>query len=422
MADEQALPCVLFTWLLSLCAILELNLAVLHYLIATGAQHATPLYHMLSTTGRRQQLGLCQRPRRKFWVRPGRTSQWWDNFEAGIVVDSEWKENFRMSRSSLVDLADMLRPYITGTPTVMRSPVGVLKKVACTLYYLSDEGRLRKTANSFGLSRTSVSRIVRQVCEAITLHLGPRYIRLPETDAEAEELVTNFLRAHGMPQCFGAVDGTHIEIRRPAFHSTDFINRKGKYTLNVQAACNYKQEFMDVVIKWPGSVHDARVFTNSELNAKFKNGQIPELRKRIVLDEEPIPICLLADPAYPILPYLIKEYANGGCNAHEQYFGMSLCRGRMVIECAFGRLKARFGALRRAMDINLVDLPKVIYSCFVLHNYCESRKDRVAENMVMQSVQLERESQPTTRTHYETASAAAEGKRVRDVLAKYLDP
>uniref|UniRef100_A0A0E9QG68 DDE Tnp4 domain-containing protein n=1 Tax=Anguilla anguilla TaxID=7936 RepID=A0A0E9QG68_ANGAN len=36
----------------------------------------------------------------------------------------------------------------------------------------------------------------------------------------------------------------------------------------------------------------------------------------------------------------------------------------MVIECSFGRLKARFGALRRAMDINLDDLPFVINARF----------------------------------------------------------
>ena len=41
-----------------------------------------------------------RRPRR-FWVRPGRTTVWWDNFVAGIVVEEEWKENFRLSRGSL---------------------------------------------------------------------------------------------------------------------------------------------------------------------------------------------------------------------------------------------------------------------------------------------------------------------------------
>lgn len=40
----------------------------------------------------------------------------------------------------------------------------------------------------------------------------------------------------------------------------------------------------------------------------------------------------------------MKEYANGGGNVQEQYFGLKLCQSRMVIECLFGRLKARFEA------------------------------------------------------------------------------
>ena len=45
----------------------------------------------------------------------------------------------------------------------MRSSIDVVKQVAVTLYYLSDEGRIRKTANAFGISRQAVSKIVRKV-------------------------------------------------------------------------------------------------------------------------------------------------------------------------------------------------------------------------------------------------------------------
>ena len=34
---------------------------------------------------------------RKHWIRPGRTSLWWDNFVNNTVVLDEWRENFRMS-------------------------------------------------------------------------------------------------------------------------------------------------------------------------------------------------------------------------------------------------------------------------------------------------------------------------------------
>ena len=130
----------------------------------------------------------------------------------------------------------------------MRSPVGVVKQVACTLYYLSDEGRLRKTANAFGLSRQVVSKIVRKVCKALTVHLGPRYIGLPSNEVEVKNLVENFYQAHNFPQSLGAIDCTHIDIKQPSLNSTDFVNRKHRYSLNVQAACNYKYCFMDVVV------------------------------------------------------------------------------------------------------------------------------------------------------------------------------
>ena len=85
--------------------------------------------------GRQRQLkrlGRQPRPRR-FWVRPGRTSAWWDNFVGEIVIQEEWRENFRMSRSSLCELADQLRPYIEGRTTIMRAPVDVVKQVVVAI-------------------------------------------------------------------------------------------------------------------------------------------------------------------------------------------------------------------------------------------------------------------------------------------------
>ena len=125
------------------------------------------------------------------------------------------------------------------------------------------------------------------------------------------------------------------------------------------------------MIKWPVSVHDARVFGNSSLNQQFRDGTIPKCEKEIVKGELPVPISILGDPTYPLLPFLMKEFSKGGKDNSERFFDQRLSSARMIIECAFGRMKARFGCLRRGMDINLNDLPAVIHACFILHNYCE---------------------------------------------------
>ena len=166
---------------------------------------------------------------------------------------------------------------------------------------------------------------------------------------------------YDFPQSLGAVDGTHIEIKHPTHNASDFVNRQSRFTINMQLYCDCNCVFMDVVVKWPGSMHDARVFSNSTLNAMFKSGEILSCLRRIVENEDPIQVFILCDTTYSLLPYLMEEYANGGATQQKQYFGYRPYSVRNAIECAFGHLKARFSALRRAMEINLEDLPTVIY-------------------------------------------------------------
>ena len=54
-------------------------------------------------------------------------------------------------------------------------PVLVERRVAVTLYYLADEGRMRKVANAFGIGKSTVLKLVRFVTMAISMLLGLQY-------------------------------------------------------------------------------------------------------------------------------------------------------------------------------------------------------------------------------------------------------
>ena len=79
-------------------------------------------------------------------------------------------------------------------------------------------------------------------------------------------------------------------------NASDYINRKGYASINVQATCDYNYRFIGVVGEWPGGVHDARIFKNLTLNFKPRDGSIPAFHKTIMDGEDAVPVCILGDP------------------------------------------------------------------------------------------------------------------------------
>ena len=61
-----------------------------------------------------------------------------------------------MSRESFLVLCTELNDYIVKSSTRFRKAVSIEEQVPLTLYYLSDEGRLRKTANAFGVEKLTI--------------------------------------------------------------------------------------------------------------------------------------------------------------------------------------------------------------------------------------------------------------------------
>ena len=186
---------------------------------------------------------------------------------------------------------------------------------------------------------------------------------------------------------------------------------------------DYRRCFLNVEIKWPGSVHDARVYANSDINKMFQETKIPMVFKELLPGEEKIRPVILDDPAYPLLPNLMKECSC--CTRNEEViFNEMLRSARNQMECAFDRLKARWWILNRPMDIKLDSLPDIIYACFVLHNYCEIKNCGINDYIIQQQIAIDQANQNCH--HHASVDQlysynSAYGTYVREVITSYLN-
>ena len=99
----------------------------------------------------------------------------------------------------------------------------------------------------------------------------------------------------------------------------------------------------------PGNTPDSLIIQSSSLYARLVNGEIiPEFD----FSDGGVKInpVILGDSASEFRPWIIKPYTNSTPTQEQRNFNYCLSRARMVIECAFGKLKGRWRILSKRCE------------------------------------------------------------------------
>ncbi|KAF0728338.1 putative nuclease HARBI1 [Aphis craccivora] len=143
--------------------------------------------------------------------------------------------------------------------------------------------------------------------------------------------IIEFYRMRGFPRVIGAIDCTHVRIQSPNSDiGEQFQNRKGYFSINVQAVCTSNLVITHLVARWPGSVHDSTIFDNSMLRAQFEN--------------EFGTCVLLGDGGYPSRSYLLTPLPNPQSESERRYQKAQIGTRNMIVRL-FGIWKRRFPVL-----------------------------------------------------------------------------
>ncbi|KAJ1085153.1 hypothetical protein NDU88_005286 [Pleurodeles waltl] len=336
--------------------------------------------------------------------------EWWEQVALKEFGPQDWLENFRLPKSTFLQICNQLRPKLCHRNTSLNPE----KKVALALWRLATNIECHLAASLFGVRPLVVLKCVKEVCQAVISLLKPLYLRLPH-DHELENMARIFSTWWGFPHCVGAVDTTHIPVVAPTHCDDDYKNGEHWHAMVLQGAVDGLGQFWDICTGFPGGMHNGDILQNSSLWTLSRDGGLLSQPQRLFSGRS-FKYVLLGDTSYPLQDWLLKPYLDSErLTSPQLLFNYQLERARSVIKSTFQRLRARWQCLLQPHNPTVV--PTMVLACCVLHNVCEMHASPF-NSAWLGTVEMSHFHQPTHPSSRALDDCAAE--EVRQLFSSYF--
>ena len=276
--------------------------------------------------------------------------------------DVEFFRRFRMHKDGFQHVFSLVESKLRHHPTNRNSPIPKVLQLAITIRCYANGDFQIGNGDLFGVSQPYVSKTVPRVSQAIA-SLSADLIKFP-FGYYLKEVQNFFLDYSNFPGVCGVIDGVHIPIQSPGGKQSElYRNRKGIFSINCQVVCDHKHKLTNVVARWPGSVHDSRMWSNSQLCMEFESGSHEGI--------------LLADSGYPLSRQVMVPFDYPCSDRSRGRFNRALCKSRVFVEQSIGNWKRRFPILSKQMRCKVDTTLTIIVATAVLNNICIDLKQPV---------------------------------------------
>jgi hypothetical protein len=335
----------------------------------------------------------------------------------------------RMDRNLFAELVRRVSPHITKGRGKGRTPLEPELKLVVTVRYLATGNSYRSLAYSFRVPHNTISLFIPEVCKAISAVFKDELFTVPSTPDAWREIADKFSKRWNFHHCCGAIDGKHIEIKKPRKSGSMFYNYKGYFSIILLAVVDAEYKFIWANVGADGSVSDAGVFNNSCLRPALEQGRLgfpaPE---PLPGDDRDIPYFLIGDDAFPLREWMQKPYSQRGLQMKDRVFNYRLSRARRVSENAFGILVQRWRCLLTCLQQRPENCRHITNGCITLHNFLRDRAPAGANDFDREDDQgnvIPGAWRANVQLHDPQAGvgqrSTREGKRLRGYLSDYYN-
>ena len=190
-------------------------------------------------------------------------------YDQEYLNETEFLEHFRVRRVTFHRLVDLVKDDPVLQSRVNRAFRGnAALHLMILLKTLGSSGNANtwsKLALFFGLGKGSVGVYLRRATRAL-IKLRSSTVTWSNQE-ERKEIARRIQDKYGFVNCVGMTDRTLFPLEfKPTANGEDYYCRKGMYAVNAVITCDDLARVRDIVVGWPGSVHDNRVWSNSPLH------------------------------------------------------------------------------------------------------------------------------------------------------------
>ena len=204
-------------------------------------------------------------------------------------------------------------------------------------------------------------------------------------------IAVGFQSKQWLPNCIGAIDGSHIYIAAPSniIVAADHRNRLKSFSILLQGVVDSKCYFTSINTGPPSSLHDSAHFKSTELYRKVEEGIIGGFHDDPLIWPAglPFPPYIVADRGYPLLSWCITPFKMGPMGVplsrEVVWFNRKDSSTRMSVERGFGILKSRFKEIGTKSSLKINFLPTFVHCCCVLYNILLASKNRTLDQILV---------------------------------------